>query len=88
MGLRKGRKPPDWYFDKPQSMPYDDFAFRAFSELGTTRRYEGGPIPWDVIMKYAAVKKLTPRVSSWLAHVISEMDGAYLDYLAQERKSG
>ena len=83
---RKGRKFPDWYLDQPAIFPGDEFYLRAFYHLSSCRRFQGGPIPWELIAQYAAGWQLAPDMVETFATVIPMMDNAYLEWWEAENK--
>jgi hypothetical protein len=81
-----GRPLPDWYLDAPETIPTDQVYLSAFSDLGTERRYEGGPIPLSDIKKYALEDlNLDEEMVHIFTTTIREMDMVYLDWLSKKR---
>jgi hypothetical protein len=87
-GLLKRGAAPDWYVDKPPISEQDRFYLAAFQRLTTTRDngFGLGPIPWDKIVDYAAIKQLSPQNTDLFCEVISSMDDAFLTWSAQARE--
>lgn len=73
--IRAGKPYPDRVKNAPVLEPEEVFYFNAYQELSTTRRFEGGYIPWDAIHDYAQVYEMdTPD----LAHVIMHLDNKFM----------
>jgi hypothetical protein len=84
--LRKGRELPQWYLNEPPIGPLDDFYINAFWELSTTRRYEMGYIPWDIIQQYALLFGLDEFNTKLFTLIIRAMDSKILEQEAKEQK--
>lgn len=82
----KGREFPEWYLDTPPMLPGDEFYLRAFWQLSTCRRYQGGPIAWDTTMQYAAAWELSPDMTSTFVIVMRHLDNAFLVWWADEQE--
>jgi hypothetical protein len=71
-------------------VPEEDrqFYFEAFKQLSTTRQigFSTGPIPWTTMIMYADHSQLDDANRALFVRVISEMDAAYLAWLAEEQK--
>ena len=85
--IRKGRELPQWYLDEPQSCPMDVFYLRAFWDLNSTRRYEMGPVPWDIAVEYGHHVGLDGSIVDAFVAIIRAMDAAYLSWVAEQRRS-
>ncbi len=79
-GIEKNRPLPDWFENEPLLLPGDEFYIGAFHNLGTCRQYgmTVGPIPWNIIVEYAALHELDNELTKGFVKIISEMDKAYL----------
>ena len=83
--IRGGTPYPDKVKNAPELEPDEVFYFNAYQELSTTRRFEGGYIPWDAIHEYAQVYRVdTPD----LAHVIMNLDTKFMLEASAKRKTG
>jgi len=80
--IRGGKPYPDIVANAPTLEDYEVFYFNAYQELSTTRRFEGGYIPWDAIHEYAKVYRIpTPD----LAHIVMNLDNKLM---AEARTKG
>lgn len=84
-GIEKGRKPPEWFLDCPESLPTDEFYLSAFWDLSTCRGMgmSIGPIPWHHIRDYADFAGLDPENGFAFASVIRRLDAAYLTHMSE-----
>lgn len=65
----------------------DDFYMEGFWDLNSTRRYEHGPIPWDLIVQYGREVGLHGDViREVFVPVIRAIDVSYLEWAAAEIK--
>jgi hypothetical protein len=71
---------PDWYLDRPDDAPTDEFYLAAFNDLGTERAIgmSMGPIPWSKIVQYAEFAGLEGDVAFAFVAIIRKMDNEYL----------
>lgn len=74
----KKRPYPEWYLDEPEVFPTDEFYFRAFNFLSSSREMGMGmgPIPWKDIVHYAQWKNYPEEEA--LCVIIQLMDSAWL----------
>lgn len=82
----RGQPLPQWYLDEPELGPLDPFYIHCFWTLCTTRRYPGGPIPWDKIIQYAEYSGLDEDMTGALVVIIQAMDARYLEKEAEDRE--
>ncbi len=70
---------PQWYLDEPPLCVGDEFYFKAFWDLDTTRSYgmELGPIPWNLIVDYAERAELDEELKEPFVRIIRGMDNTY-----------
>lgn len=80
----KGRPLPQWYLDEPEADPTDTFYLEAFWNLSSTRRYELGPIPWDIILLYGQHLGLDDGIINRFSTIIMAMDIAYIRWSRDE----
>ena len=64
--------------DEPPEGPEDHIFFKGFRILNTTRRTDGGPIPWDAIQDYCERIGLAEDAREIYTDVIMEMDAALI----------
>lgn len=64
--------------------PGDEFFLRAFYQLSTCRRFQGAPVPWDMVAAYAEAWQLSPDMGVTLSIVVRRMDDAYLEWHRKE----
>lgn len=57
----------------------------AFFRLTTTRKYDNGPIPWDVIIFYGKEYKLDDIVLEKFYKIIRSMDSEYMRWIAKNK---
>jgi len=86
--LERGLSPPAWFDDAPDILPGHEFFLKAFWELSTERQigFAIGPIPVSRVRTYAAQNGLDEQSTELLVHVVRSMDGAYLKWVADERR--
>lgn len=58
----------------------DIFYLRSFWDLNSTRCYEFGPIPWDIILKYGHHIGLDADIIDTFIAIIRAMDSSFLDW--------
>lgn len=88
MGIAKGRvEPPDWWNDKPEPGPLDEFLVAAFWDLSTMRTVTGTmagviswQIPWDGIRSYGEFRGLRGWYLECFIFVVRQMDNAWLKW--------
>lgn len=77
---------PSWYLDKPPIHPVYEIYLEGFRNLGSTRNFEHGQIPWDKIIKYGHHICLDDDIIDTFVAVIQAMDIGYLGWLAKEAR--
>ncbi len=86
--MERGLPPPEWYAEEPELLPYSEFYLRAFWELSTERQfgYTLGPIPISKLKEFCDRLSLDHVTSEVVKAVIRAMDGAYMEWVTEERK--
>lgn len=62
----------------------DSFYMNCFWDLNSTRRYEFGPVPWDVILKYGHHIGLEPDIIDAFIAIIRAMDAGFLEWSREQ----
>lgn len=86
----KGRKVPDWYSEKPEILPGDEFYFAEFWILDTLRQRSGGaigPIPVPAVEERGEARHgFSDDVLELYVAVVRAMDDGYIEWQAAEFK--
>lgn len=79
---------PDWYLDKPEEGPTDEFYLQAFFLLNTGRAagFNVAPISWKDIIAYAEYVGLDREMTDAFLIIIRAMDTAYMDWVSKQPK--
>lgn len=59
---------------------------KCFWDLNTTRQYEFGPVPWDLIVHYGCHVGIDGDIINSFVAIMRAMDAAYLKWSAAEEK--
>lgn len=67
----------------------DDFYWRAFWDLSTTRQHGMGigGIPWDKMVRYAEIHEVYEENIPAFLEVMTAMDRAYLEWHVEEAEA-
>lgn len=86
-GLKKGREPPDWYYEKPPITQEMIVFAQAFEDLDTMRPRQlsmagqlVGKIPWDAVDRYAERLGLDDQNTGLFHRMIRAMDAVFLKF--------
>ena len=84
-GFVKGREPPDWYLDEPESRRGDDLFMRAYWTLDSERPAGFGVsrIPWSRTIQYGERLGLERDVCDLLWSVVTTMDEGYIKFVTE-----
>lgn len=61
---------------------------KSFWDLGSTRRYDMGPIPWDKIVEYGHYIGLYDDLIDAFVALIRAMDAGYIEWAVKQVKRG
>lgn len=87
--VAKGKPLPDWYVDRPEGAPTDEFYMAAFADLSTERSVGMtiGRIPWSKIVKYAEFSGLDRDVGFAFVAIIRKVDEAYMADVLKDQEA-
>ena len=83
--LAKGRELPEWFLDEPPKGPLDDFYLEAFWVLSSTRYFDRGPIPWNIIVEYGCYHGLATDIMKAFVTIISAMDASFIKWVSTQK---
>lgn len=85
---KKGRPLPQWYLNRPDAVPFEEFYHQAYFDLCTTRSTGEipGPIPWDKIIMYSDRCELENDNEVFFCQLMRSMDVVYLSHVMEERR--
>ncbi len=86
--LARGLPLPEWALNEPLLEPDELWYASAFSELNTTRKFAGGPIPWTAIQELGHASGLDENNIKALLVVIRAMDDVFLKFQERKHNSG
>jgi hypothetical protein len=85
--LERNVAPPDWYLDKTELLPGQEFYLQAFDRLTTCRSVGNGAvsrIPWTATWEYAKAEELTLDEFRVFQYVIEVMDSEYIRWVSEK----
>jgi hypothetical protein len=87
--LERKREAPDWFYDRPELFPGQEFYIDAFDQLTTCRLVTGGSvgrIPWTAVHQYAEVMEMDYYEFLVFQQVIAKLDSFYVSWVYDQMK--